>query len=126
VQHLAFSPDGRWLATACYDGTVKVWPLPTPDRRPLEDLVVLAQLLSAKRVDPTDGLIGVEPAEQRRVLERLRSLYPTDFTASVPEALAWHQREAEECLREKNGPAALLHLLQSHWYGSLFARGLRP
>jgi WD40 repeat protein/serine/threonine protein kinase len=114
VQHLDFSPDGRWLATACYDGTVKVWPIPAPDPRPLEDLVLLAQLLSAKRVDATDGLIGVEPADQRRALERLRPHYPTDFTASAPETLAWHRREAEACLREKNGPAALYHLLQGH------------
>ena len=57
VYHLAFSPDGRWLATACHDGTVKVWPLPAPDPRPLEDLVLLAQVLSAQRVDATDGLV---------------------------------------------------------------------
>jgi WD40 repeat protein len=126
VGHLAFSPDGRWLATACHDGTVKVWPLPTPDPRPLEDLVLLAQLLSAKRVDATDGLIGVEPADQRQILERLRPRYPADFTASAPETLAWHRREAEACLREKNGPAALLHLLQSHWQWSPFTGGLRP
>jgi eukaryotic-like serine/threonine-protein kinase len=126
VHAIAFSPDGRWLATACHDGTVKIWPLPAPDRRPLEDLVSLAQLLSAQRVDATDGLVGVEPADQRRALERLRARYPTDFTASVPEALAWHQREAEACLREKNGPAALFHRLHSRWEWSLFPGGGRP
>ena len=125
VQHLAFSPDGRWLATACHDGTVKVWPVPAPDPRPVEDLVLLAQLLSAKQVDATDGLIGVESADQHRVLERLRPRYPTDFTASVPETLAWHQREVEACLRERNGPAALLHLLQSYGHWSNFTGGLR-
>jgi len=126
VEHLAFSPDGRWLATACHDGTVKVWPLSTPDRRPLEDLVLLSQLLSAKRVDATDGLIGVEPVDQRRILERLRQRYPADFTASVPETVAWHQREAGECLREKNGPAALFHQLQIQRHCSPFACGLQP
>lgn len=120
VQHLAFSPDGRWLATACYDGTVKVWPLPAPDLRPLEDLVLLAQLLSAKRVDATDGLIGVEPADQCRVLERLRLRYPADFTASVPETIAWHQREAEKCVRERNDAAALFHLVQCYCQWSPF------
>jgi WD domain, G-beta repeat len=126
VQHLAFSPDGRWLATACYDGTFKVWPLPAPDSRPLDDLVLLAQLLSAKRVDAKDGLIGVEPDDQRRAPEQLRLRYPTDFAASVPETLAWHQREAEACLRENNGPAALFHLLQGHWQWSPLTGGLRP
>jgi WD40 repeat protein len=126
VQHIAFSPDGRWLATACHDGTVKVWPVPAPDPRPLEDLALLAQLLSAKRVDATDGLIGVEPADQRRALERLRPRYPTDFTVSLPETRAWHQREADECLREKNCPAALLHVLQTHRHWSFLTGGLRP
>ena len=126
VQHLAFSPDGHWLATACYDGTVKVWPLPAPDPRPMEDLVLFAQLLSAKRVDATDGLIGVEPADQRRALDRLRPRYTSDFTASGPDILAWHQREAEACVREKNGPAALRHLVQSHLQWLPFAGAFRP
>jgi hypothetical protein len=79
----------------------------------LKDLVLLAQVLSAQRVDARDGLVEVEPAAQRRALEELGSRYPADFAGSVPDALAWHQREAEACLREKNGPAALFHLLHS-------------
>jgi WD40 repeat protein/serine/threonine protein kinase len=126
VYHVAFSPDGRRLATACYDGTTRVWNLPGPDYRPLEDLVLLAQVLSAQRVDATDGLVEVEPAAQRRALAVLRSRYPADFAGSVPEALAWHQREAEACLREKNGPAALFHLLHSRWEWGLFTRGRLP
>jgi hypothetical protein len=115
VYHLAFSPDGLRLATACHDGTARVWELPGPDRRPLEDLILLAQVHSAQRVDARDGLVEVEPAAQRRALEQLRSHSPADVSGSVAEALAWHQREAEACLREKNGPAALFHLLHSRW-----------
>src|SRR5262249_25648640 len=126
VHQLALSPDGRWLATACHDGTVTVWPLPAPDRRPLEDLVLLAQLLSAKCVDATDGLVEVEPAAQCRALEQLRSRYPADFACSAWEALAWHRREAEACLREKNGSAALFHLLHGRWEGWQFTRGRLP
>jgi WD40 repeat protein/serine/threonine protein kinase len=122
VHHLAFSPDGRRLATACHDGTTWVWTLQGPDPRPLEDLVLLAQVLSAQRVDTRDGLVEVGPAAQRRALEELRGRYPADLAGSVEEAFAWHQREAEACLREKNGPAALFHLLHSRREGWLFPR----
>ena len=77
--------------------------------------MLLAQLLSAQRVDAIDGLIGVEPADQRSALARLRARYPGDFTTSIEQAIAWHRREAGACLREKNGPAALFHLLHSRW-----------
>jgi WD40 repeat protein len=113
MRQFAFSPDGHRLATYSRDGTAYVWNLPGPDPRPLEDLVSLAQLLSAKRLDDTDSLVDVEPAAQRRALDELRTRYPADFPISVLEALAWHRRQAEACLREKNGPAALFHFLHS-------------
>jgi len=121
VHHLAFSPDGRRLATACNDGTAWIWNLPDPDPRPLEDLVLLAQLLSAKRVDVKDGLVEVDPAAQRRALKELRTRYPADFSGSAADALAWHEREAEASLREKNGPAALFHLLRCRWGWLLYS-----
>jgi hypothetical protein len=83
-------------------------------------------VLSAQRLDATDGLVEVEPVAQRRALEELRSRYPADFAGSVPEALAWHQREAEACLREKNGPAALFHLLHGRWDWWVFTGGRLP
>jgi hypothetical protein len=43
-------------------GTARVWNLPGADLPPLEDLVLLAQVLSAQGLDATDGLVEVEPA----------------------------------------------------------------
>jgi len=126
VYQLAFSPDGRRLVTVCQDGAARVWNLPDPDLRPLDDLVRLAQVLSTQRVDATDGLVEVEPAAQRRALEELRSRYSADFAGSVAEALDWHRREAEACLREKNAPAALFHLLYCRWEWWLFTGGRPP
>ncbi len=126
VYHLAFSPNGHRLATACHDGSARVWLMPGPDPRPQEDLVLLAEVLSAQRVDAKEGLVEVEPTVQRRALETLRFRYPAHFGDSAGDALAWHQREAEACLREKNGPATLFHLLHSCREWSLFTHQCLP
>jgi hypothetical protein len=78
--------------------------------------------LSARCPDATDGRVEVEPVTRRRALEELRSCHHADSAGSVPEALASHQREAGACLREKNAPAALFHLLRSRWEWRFFTR----
>jgi uncharacterized protein (TIGR03067 family) len=106
VYHLAFSPDGRRLATACRDGAARVWDFPDPDHRSLEDLVLLAQVLSSQRVDATDGLVEVEPATQHRALEELCSRYPADFAGAVaaePLATAADDDASKKDLRALQG-----------------------
>ena len=85
--------------------------------RAIDELVVrlpedgLVDLL-VRLYDPWEGQILLDGVDIRDLsLEELRSRYPNVFGGSVPEALAWHRREAEACLSEQNGPAALFHLL---------------
>jgi WD40 repeat protein len=38
INAMAFSPDGRWLATASADFTIRIWPVPDVSRTPLHKL----------------------------------------------------------------------------------------
>src|SRR5262249_5691731 len=110
-----FSPDGRRLLTVSVasagDGT-RVWPLDRPDLdgRPVEDLMLQAQLLSGQRIDELGGSSPVDSATLRRAWERLRSVYPEDCRVTSEEVLAWHRNQAEDWKREGRAETALAHL----------------
>jgi WD40 repeat protein len=110
VLDASFSPDGRRVVTACPDGRAQVWDV-SPDERPTADLVRLTQLFHGHRLDQYGGLVPLNPEELHSLWQELRTKYPADFTLRPDRALAWHRREAEQCLKGKNGPAALFHLL---------------
>jgi WD40 repeat protein len=38
VNHLAISPDLRWIASSSADGTIRLWPMPDLDKKPLYTL----------------------------------------------------------------------------------------
>jgi hypothetical protein len=103
-----FSPDGLHVYTVSADQTLRNWDL-TPDDRPLEDELALAQLASGRRIDATGALIPLTAGEISQAWQRLRLRYPHDFTASAEQAFAWHRREMEDCLREGNPAAAVFH-----------------
>jgi WD40 repeat protein/serine/threonine protein kinase len=52
VLSVSFSPDGESVVTACRDGWARVWNL-RPYRLETEDLILWAQVLSARQVDKT-------------------------------------------------------------------------
>jgi WD40 repeat protein len=104
----SFSPDGRLVATASLDGTARVWNI-KPDERPAGDLVGLAQLLSACRIDGTLSPTPLQAAELQRLWDDLHARYPADFTVTPAAARAWREREVGDCLREGNHSAAQFH-----------------
>jgi WD40 repeat protein/serine/threonine protein kinase len=77
----SFSHDGRRVVSADADGLVKIWSLPR-DERPVEDLRLVAQLLSARKVDQNGG--GLEPLDTptlSNAWNTSRLKYPGEFGA---------------------------------------------
>ncbi len=109
VVHAEFSPDGRWLATGSDDGVVYLWEIPFDDR-PVEDLRLLAELLSSRKIDRHGTLGLLDLKELRQVWESLRSRYPEEFQSSFEEVVAWHHREVFRCRVESDWSAAIWHL----------------
>jgi eukaryotic-like serine/threonine-protein kinase len=108
VLYAAFSPDGRRVLTASNVWRTRVWDL-TPDDRPLEDWLALTQLWSGRRIDATGTLVPLTAEEFTQAWQKLNPRYPRDFTVPAKQAFAWHRREMEDCIRERNPAAAVFH-----------------
>lgn len=82
----------------------------TLDDRPVEDLRLLAQLLSGYRLDDQGKLAACEPASMQAAWEKLRGKYPREFQAFPRDVLSWREHEAGEAERADNWPEADLQL----------------
>jgi WD40 repeat protein/predicted Ser/Thr protein kinase len=69
-----------------------VWPL-EPDRRPLAQLRLLANVLSGSRIDDTGAFVPLEPDEFRSAWQELQSRYPESATVPPRELQAWKDRQ---------------------------------
>jgi tetratricopeptide (TPR) repeat protein len=95
------------VAAADSTGSVEIWDI-SPDERPVEDLLLLAQLLDSRYIDESGHCSRFVPSEAN--WRRLRQRYPNAFIVNAHQAFHWRQRQAEASLREKNWSAALFHL----------------
>jgi WD40 repeat protein len=79
ILHAEFQPNGERLVMAAADGTVRLWPLTAIEERPLEDMVLLAQLLGAQRLEARCGAVPQSREALEAAWHRLRSRYPMAF-----------------------------------------------
>jgi WD40 repeat protein/serine/threonine protein kinase len=78
---LRFTADNSAVIIHDGRGQTYCWTLPRYDR-PLEDLLLTAQLLAAQQTDSTESLTPHSREALRRIWQKLRSKYPTDFSLS--------------------------------------------
>jgi WD40 repeat protein len=114
VSSASFSLDGRRVVTASGDHTARVWDV-SLDERPLADIVGLAELMSAHRIDFTGAIARLPTEDLSRLWAELRSKYPSEFTVAPEAVRRWREGEIRDCMREGHLSAAEFH------YWALFA-----
>jgi eukaryotic-like serine/threonine-protein kinase len=75
VERAYFSPDDNQVITISSDRVIRSWDL-TPDMRPVEDLVRLAQVLAGGRIDPDYGLVPLDAVALRSAWDAVVSARP--------------------------------------------------
>ncbi len=114
VWRAEFSPDGQRILTTSEDNTdhkfrVWVWYL-AQDSRPAADLLLLAQLLDGRKLDPNNDVVSMEPEALRGAWQTLKARYPETFAALPEETRLWHQHEAVKDEAAHRWFAARFHL----------------
>jgi WD40 repeat protein/tetratricopeptide (TPR) repeat protein/predicted Ser/Thr protein kinase len=101
--HACFSPDGRRVLTGSGDGTNGMARMYRLRREELsvQDLTLLAQLLTGHRIDSAVGSVPLEPTEFQAAWQALRPKYPGYFAASPEEIAAWQRQETETRAQER-------------------------
>ena len=101
-----FLPDGRHIVV--HDGRLNAWKTTLAlDQRPVADLVQLSQVLN---LSPGPDPGGRDPESAAAHWQRLRQLFPADFSVSAEEVYSWHQFQAELAERESRWFTAIFHL----------------
>ncbi len=109
VRHAVFSTDGARVLTATSTRKLATWDIPRDDR-PVHDLILLAQLISAARLDPLSGLVPCDAPTLNKSWRILRDRYPDSFTSTPAQVLSWNRHEAEAAEAAGIWPRAVQHL----------------
>jgi WD40 repeat protein len=104
-----FLADGRHLLTTGFNERTWLWPLPL-DERPVEDLLLLAHLLSGGAPDASQRFAPSRPESTQATWERLRAKYPADFITSAEAVAEWDEFQAQQNEAGRHWFAAAFHL----------------
>ncbi len=101
--------DGSRLWVETLGGNDYVWTL-KPDEKPVEDIRLIANLLSGETSEEQDSATPQRSALLQSNWTRLRRLYPATFSASAADVQSWHEAVARECESRNNWYGAAYHL----------------
>jgi tetratricopeptide (TPR) repeat protein len=128
AQEVADDGDGRLVTlNGGMPYLVCVWDV-TPDTRPLDQLRVLAQVLSGSRLDDTGGLVPLDDEEYARAWQAVRASGGPSEEVLRQRRLGWHAAEAARQEEADRWAAAVEHLsalieAQPHRCGLYARRG---
>jgi len=106
--HGIFLDETSFLVSATNGGSW-IWKI-KPDPRPLEDLVLIAEILNGKR--PPANLSAPSPETVYSRWRKMKAKYPEEFATSHEKIVAWHRKQAALSKEDKQWAAALFHYRQ--------------
>lgn len=111
-RHEEQTPPSAWERhlgpRAARDWERSLWRI-EPENLPLTRLHILAELLSAQRIERGET-VSLTPADLAERWKQYRAFHPEEDLRSPARALDWHQQQAECALWQEDAPAALFHL----------------
>jgi WD40 repeat protein len=78
LDSVQFVVEGQRVATKTSDGQTRVWEIPV-ETKPVEDLALVAQLLSAQHYHRSGAIVPQTKKDLRECWEALRAKYPDEF-----------------------------------------------
>ena len=120
VRQARFIANGRSVLTTTREGVSRMWEV-LPDTRSVEELTLIAQLLSGNQNIQAGGVLPQAAESLREHWQNMQARFPLDFSVT-PDEIAlwqqreanaselWHRREAELCERGQRWFAARFHL----------------
>jgi WD40 repeat protein len=92
---IQFLQDGQHVVASSQTGRKWLSLLPS-DERPVEDVILHADLLSGGMADSGPRFRKARPESVRAMWEHLRTNYPNSFSTPKEELISWHEAQANE------------------------------
>ena len=109
IRKIMLLGDGSRLLVETHGGIDYLWTL-KPDEKPVEDIRLIADLLSGETSEEQDSSTPQRSALLQSNWARLRRLYPATFSTSAADVQSWHEAVATECESRNDWSGAAYHL----------------